>query len=105
QRRQDQPSCSPFSCVCPHFPPPLAPPLSYLYEPDPAVIRAHVIAQLAGQLGAAQIDREIAYLNFDHAIDTPFARCWKVIEWLPWNLKRLRVQLRALDAGAVTVKK
>ena len=84
---------------------PLAPPLSYLYEPDPAVIRAHVIGQLAGQLGAAQIDREIAYLTADHAIDTPFARCWRVIEWLPWNLKRLRVRLRALDAGAVTVKK
>jgi SAM-dependent methyltransferase len=84
---------------------PFAPPSAYLYEPDPAVIRAHVIGQLANQLGAAQIDRAIAYLTADRAIETPFARCWRVIEWLPWNLKRLRVRLRALDAGAVTVKK
>ncbi|MEO7910451.1 MAG: methyltransferase domain-containing protein, partial [Roseiflexaceae bacterium] len=84
---------------------PLEPPLAYLYEPDPAVIRAHVIGQLAEQLGAAQIDREIAYLTADRVIETPFARCWRVLEWLPWNLKRLRVRLRILDAGAITVKK
>ena len=85
--------------------PTLSPPSAYLYEPDPAVIRAHVIGQLAEQIGAAQIDREIAYLTADRAIATPFARCWRVIAWLPWNLKRLRARLRALDAGAVTVKK
>jgi SAM-dependent methyltransferase len=85
--------------------PALATPSAYLYEPDPALIRAHVIGQLAEQLGAAQIDREIAYLTADRAIATPFARCWRVIAWLPWNLKRLRARLRALDAGAVTVKK
>jgi len=85
--------------------PALSTPSTYLYEPDPAVIRAHVIGQLANQLGAAQIDREIAYLTAGRAIETPFARCWRVIEWLPWNLKRLRVRLRALDVGAVTVKK
>jgi len=85
--------------------PALSAPLAYLYEPDPAVIRAHVIGQLAEQLGAAQIDREIAYLTADRAIETPFARSWRVLEWLPWNLKRLRVRLRALDGGAITVKK
>ena len=84
---------------------PLSAPLAYLYEPDPAVIRAHVIGELAEQLDAAQIDREIAYLTADRVIETPFARCWRVLEWLPWNLKRLRVRLRALDVGAVTVKK
>jgi len=84
---------------------PLSLPLSYLYEPDPALIRAHVIGQLAEQIGAAQIDREIAYLTADRAIETPFARCWRVLEWLPWNLKRLRLRLRALDTGTVTVKK
>ncbi len=84
---------------------PLSSPSAYLYEPDPAVIRAHVIGQLAEHLGAAQIDREIAYLTADRVIETPFARCWRVLEWLPWNLKRLRVRLRALDAGAITVKK
>jgi hypothetical protein len=84
---------------------PLALPAAYLYEPDPAILRARLVATLAEQLGAAQLDREIAYLTADRAIATPFARCWRVLEWLPFSLKRLRARLRALDAGAVTVKK
>jgi SAM-dependent methyltransferase len=85
--------------------PPLPPPAGYLYEPDPAIIRAHLVTVLAEQIGAAQLDREIAYLTAERAVATPFARCWRVIEWLPFGLKRLRARLRALDAGAVTVKK
>ena len=85
--------------------PALAAPLSYLYEPDPAIIRARLVATLAEQIGAAQLDRQIAYLTAEHAVATPFARCWPIVEWLPFNLKRLRARLRALDVGAVAVKK
>lgn len=88
--------------------PPAAPvtdPSAYLYEPDPAVIRAHLVGAAAAQIGAALIDPQIAYLTAPHAAATPFARCWRVIEHLPFGLKRLRARLRALDAGPVTVKK
>jgi SAM-dependent methyltransferase len=85
--------------------PPLSTPSRYLYEPDPAIIRARLVATLAEQIDAAQLDRQIAYLTAGHAAATPFARCWPVIEWLPFSLKRLRARLRALDAGAITVKK
>ena len=84
---------------------PLSEPLAYLFEPDPAVIRAHLVAGLAQRIGAAQLDRQIAYLTGDDLIPTPFARCWRVLEWLPFSLKRLRARLRALEAGPVTVKK
>ena len=80
-------------------------PGAFLYEPDPAVIRAHVVLDVAEQLGAAQLDQSIAYLTADTQITTPFARCWRILEWLPFNLKRLRIRLHALDAGAITVKK
>jgi len=85
--------------------PSLSTPAGYLYEPDPAIIRARLIGVLAEQIGAAQLDRQIAYLTAGHAVATPFARCWPMIEWLPFNLKRLRARLRVLDAGAITVKK
>lgn len=84
---------------------PLAEPAAFLYEPDPAIIRAHLVAELAQHLGAAQLDPQIAYLTSDQHIITPFARAWRIIEWLPFQLKRLRARLRALDAGSVTVKK
>lgn len=83
----------------------LAEPGAFFYEPDPAVIRAGLVGPLANQIGAAQIDRSIAYLTASHALATPFARCWSVLEWMPFSLKRLQARLRALDAGAVTVKK
>lgn len=86
-------------------PPPASEPLALLYEPDPAVIRAHLVARLAHQIGAAQLDASIAYLTAERAEPTPFARRWRVLEWLPFALKRLRARLRALDAGPVTVKK
>jgi hypothetical protein len=38
-------------------------------------------------------------------VRTPFARSWPVLEWLPFQLKRLRARLRACNAGPVTVKK
>lgn len=82
-----------------------AEPGAYLYEPDSAVIRAHLVAELAQQLRAWQLDPTIAYLSSDQAIATPFARVWPVLEWQPFNLKKLRARLRVLDAGSVTVKK
>lgn len=86
-------------------PAPLALPAALLYEPDPAVLRAGLVGHLAAQLGAAQLDASIAYLTAPALVDTPFARAWKIYEWFPFNLKRLRARLRDLDAGAVTVKK
>jgi SAM-dependent methyltransferase len=80
-------------------------PQDWLYEPDPAIIRAGLVAQLAQQIGAVQIDPQIAYLTGNTGIRTPFARAWRIVEWMPFQLKRLRARLRALDAGVVTVKK
>jgi hypothetical protein len=98
---------STFSILNPQFSiqAPLSLPAAYLYEPDPAILRARLVATLAEQLGAAQLDREIAYLTAARAVATPLARCWRVLEWLPFSLKRLRARLHTLDAGAVTVKK
>lgn len=81
------------------------PPRGFLYEPDPAVLRAGLVRHLAATLEAAQLDPKIAYLTADDRRETPFARAWKVEEWLPFNLKRLRQVLRQRGVGKVTVKK
>ncbi len=86
-------------------PVPVGPPAAYLYEPDPAVIRAHTVEQLAWQIGAHKLDEEIAYLTADRAVDTPFARCYPIWEARPFHLKTLNQRLRALNVGRVTVKK
>jgi hypothetical protein len=84
---------------------PLSEPRAYLYEPDPSVLRAGLVATLGSQLGVAQLDPDIAYLTGDILQPTPFARVWAVEDWFPFNLKRLRAELRARRVGSVTVKK
>lgn len=86
-------------------PTPVVAPLSYLYEPDGAVIRAHLVEQLAERLSAAKIDESIAFLTSDSLVHTPFARAFQVLETMPFNLKRLRARLRELEVGQVVVKK
>lgn len=83
----------------------LSTPLRYLYEPDPAVLRAGLVRLLSRQLNAAQLDEDIAYLTADVYQPTPFARAWEIETWLPFNLKHLRDYLRQRKVGRVTVKK
>ena len=85
--------------------PPSGPPLRYLYEPDPAVVRAHLVAELAELIGGRQLDPTTAYLTADDLIATPFARAFQVEEVLPFSRKGLQQALRAQDAGSVTIMK
>lgn len=80
-------------------------PLAFLYEPDPAVLRAGLVRNLAVQLNAYQLDPDIAYLTTDKIVDTPFARVWEIENWFPFRLKQLRAYLRERSVGQVTVKK
>lgn len=84
---------------------PLSEPQAYLYEPDPAVLRAGLVRDLGAQLAAAQLDPEIAYLTAARQTPTPFARAWAIEDWFPFGLKRLRAYLRQRGVGRVTVKK
>jgi hypothetical protein len=80
-------------------------PRAYLYEPSPAAIRARLVAQLARDLDAVQLDPTTAFLTADRLTETPFVATFAVDEWLPFNLKALRARLRALRVGRVVVKK
>lgn len=77
----------------------------WLYEPDPAVIRAGLVGTLAQQIGAAAIDPHIAYLTGDTWESTPFADAYEVLDWLPYHVKKLQAALTDLDAGEVVIKK
>jgi hypothetical protein len=86
-------------------PPHVSPVRPFLYEPDPAVLRAGLVTVLAEQIGASQIDPDIAYLTADGLTPTPFAQAFRIEEALPFHLKRLREWPRRRGVGRVTVKK
>jgi len=83
----------------------LSEPLCYLYEPDPAILRAGLVRDLANTLSAYQLDPDIAYLTSDKKVTTPFARVWETEAWFPFQLKKLRAYLRERGVGKVVVKK
>jgi len=78
---------------------------AYLYEPDPAIIRAQLVRPLGAQLHAAMLSTDIAYLTADHIIETPFARSWRVLRQASFHLKTLNHWLREIEAGEVIIKK
>ena len=79
-------------------------PRTWLFEPDPAVLRAGLVRDLAQELGASMIDETIAYLVLDQRVETAWGRYWEVLAWMPFQLKRLRRYLMERDVGRVTVK-
>ncbi|HEV2088814.1 MAG TPA: hypothetical protein VGR21_10925, partial [Cryptosporangiaceae bacterium] len=77
----------------------------YLYDPDGAVVRAHLVAELATALDATLVDPTIAYLSADAVTPKPFARAYLVEEALPFSVKRLRTALARRGVGRVEIKK
>ncbi|RFU43181.1 SAM-dependent methyltransferase [Actinomadura logoneensis] len=77
----------------------------YLYEPDGAVIRAHLVAEVAARVGGGLVDPRIAYITSDGLVATPFAAAYEIEDVLPFSVKRLRAELRRRGAGALTIKK
>jgi hypothetical protein len=83
----------------------IAPLKQFIYEPDNAVVRSHLIADLAGEVGATLISREIAYLSSDYEIDSPFMRGFRVIDEMAFDRKKLKAYLRENNIGTLEIKK
>ncbi len=86
-------------------PVPVGPPGGFLLDPNPAVTRAGLVEELARATGCWKIDDQIAFLSADHLVHTAFARTLQVIESAPWKEKQLTARLRALDIGAVDIRR
>jgi SAM-dependent methyltransferase len=85
--------------------PPVRPVGRYLYEPDGAVIRAHLVAEVAEDLDGGLIDPTIAYITADEHHVTPYATAYEITDVLPFNVKKLKTLLRERGIGILTVKK
>lgn len=77
----------------------------YLYEPDGAVIRAHLVAEVAEEVKGGLIDATIAYVTSDERVSTPYATAYEISDQLHFNVKKLKVLLREREVGVLTVKK
>ncbi len=71
----------------------VGPPSAFLYDPDPAVVRSHLVGLLAHRLDATLVTEQVAYLTSATEKTTPFARCFRVLAQVPFGVRRLRQRL------------
>jgi SAM-dependent methyltransferase len=83
---------------------PLAAPRRYVYDPDPAVTRAHLVAEFAATVDGALVDPRIAFTFANRPVATPFGRLFEVIDTPPFARKRLRAALRSAGIGALEIR-
>jgi len=77
----------------------------YLFEPDNAVVRSHLIGVLADELSLGLIAPEIAYLTGDEPVFSPWLRGFRILESMAFDRKKLKARLQELGIGVLEIKK
>ena len=77
----------------------------FVYDPNPALVRSHLLGAFAVENGLWGIAPSIAYLSSDSEISSPWLRGFEVVESLPLDVKRIAKRMSELDIGTLEIKK
>ncbi len=77
----------------------------YLYEPDGAVIRGRMVAEVVASVNGRLLDPMIAYVTSDELHPTPYAQAYELSDVLPYNVKKLKALVKERRIGTVVIKK
>ncbi len=83
---------------------PVAPLGRFLYDPDPAVVRAGLVDVMADRLGLYRLDSAEEYLTSDQPVHSPFVQTFEVLGNLPNNERDLKGWLRTSGFGPLEIK-
>lgn len=78
---------------------------SYLFEPDAALIRSHLVGDLAIELDLRIFANEIAYLTGESQLTSPWLTGYRILDNLTFDRKKLKSYLRARGVGTLEIKK
>lgn len=79
-------------------------PLSYLYEADPAAVRAHCLSTLANEFQLEHLADSNGYLVGERSVDSPWMVRYRVIDSGRGDLKEIRRSLTQLNSGTPILK-
>ncbi len=82
----------------------ISPPLGFVYDPDPAIVRAGLVDAAAERLGLARLDAAEEYLTGTERVESGFVKAFEVLAELPNNLADIRAYFRTADFGQVEIK-
>ncbi len=80
------------------------PVLRWVFDPDPALIRAGLLDGFATSHGLTRVVDGVDYLTAPDRVDSPFLAAFEVIASLPLDLKRLRHEVASRGLGPLEVK-
>ena len=76
----------------------------FLYDPDPAIVRAGLVNLLTERLPLFRLDDADEYLTSSTRVDSPFVTGFETLDVLSRNEKQLRQYLRQHQVGTVEIK-
>lgn len=77
---------------------------SFIYEPDPAVLAAHLGGELAARHALAAIEPGGVYLTGEQAVDDPLLGGFVVEDVMPYDLRHVGRLLRQRQIGRLEIK-
>ncbi len=77
---------------------------AYLFDPDPAIVRAGLVDVLAERLNLRRLDDAEEYLTGDELVQSPFVQTFQVLENLPNNEREVRAAFRSRQFGQLEIK-
>jgi hypothetical protein len=83
---------------------PVSPLGQFIFDPDPALVRAGLIDLFASRTGLTRLDDEEEYLTADQPLNSPFLRPFKVLEALSNNDREIRGYFRGSGIGQLEIK-
>ncbi len=82
----------------------ITPVLGWVFDPDPALIRAGLLDGFAQMHGLTRFAPSVDYLTASERIRSPFLSAFEVIADIPLDLKRLRREVASRNLGPLEVK-
>ncbi len=77
---------------------------AWIFDPDPAIVRAGLVDLLAETLGLRRLDDAEEYLTGDVRVESPFVQAFEIIAALPNQEREIRQALRRTDFGQLEIK-
>lgn len=84
---------------------PVGPLSKWIFDPDPALIRAGLLGRFAAEHGLCVLDPEIAYLTGPKLVKSPFLDAFKVVDEQPLDPRKMRATLREHRVGELAIRK
>jgi len=82
----------------------VTPPRAFVFDPDPAIVRAGLLDVLAERLQLTRLDDAEEYLTGDEPLRSPWLQTFRVLEVIPNNDREVRAACRRCEFGSVEIK-